>query len=125
MIKNNMFYTDPTIKDYRDMDIREIIREHLLTKGTWSRNALKKGQVEPTNKVVRPKDLVPSGLFVYGLKDNATNKRAIEYYCERWAHKYQIIDEHGVISIPADLWEECDKKNKEFTNGADRKPRED
>jgi len=125
MIKNNMFYGDPTIKEYRDMDIREIIREYLLTKGTWTRHTYKKEPPKPTHKVVHPKDLVSSGLFVYGLKDNPTNKRAIEYYCERWGHIHQIIDEHGVIQIPADLWEECDKYNEEHTNGNDRKPRED
>lgn len=125
MIKNNMFYGDPTIKEYRDMDIREIIREYLLTKGTWTRPGYKKDPPKPTHKVVHTKDLVSSGLFVYGLKDNPTNKRAIEYYCERWGHIHQKIDEHGIIQIPADLWEECDKYNEEHTNGNDRKPRND
>jgi hypothetical protein len=125
MIKENMFYTEPTIKDYREMDIREIIREYLLTKGTWTRNIWKNEKPEPTHKMVHKKDLVSSGLFVYGLKDNPTNKRAVEYYCERWGHIHQIIDEHGVIKIPEDLWEECDKYNAEHTNGNDRKPRED
>lgn len=120
-----MFYTDPTIKDYREMDIREIIREYLLTKGTWTRHIYKSEQPKPTHKVVHPKDLVSSGLFVYGLKDNPTNKRAVEYYCERWAHIHQIIDERGVIQIPADLWEECDEYNRVHTNGNDRKIMED
>ena len=124
MIKSNMFYGNPTIKEYRDMNIREIIREYLLTKGTWTRLIYKKEPPKPTHKVVHLKDLVSSGLFVYGLKDNLTNKRAIEYYCERWGHIHQLIDEHGVIQIPADLWEECDKKNEEYTNGNDRKPKE-
>jgi len=29
------------------------------------------------------------------------------------------------IRVPKDLWRECDEKNKEFTNGNDRKPKED
>lgn len=115
-----MFYGDPTMKEYRDMDIREIIREYLLTKGTWTGHGYKKELPKPTNKVVHPKDLVSSGLFVYGLKDNPTNKRAIEYYCERWARINQIM-QGSEIKVPEDLWEECDKKNCEFTNGNDRK----
>lgn len=115
MIKDNMFYTEPTIVDYREMDIRAIIREFLLTKGTWTGSIWQAAPPKPTNRTVHPKDLVASGLFVYGLKDNATNKRAIEYYCEKWGHIHQIIDDRGVIRIPADLWEECDKENKEFT----------
>lgn len=120
MIKANMFYGDQTIKEYRDMDIREIIREYLLTKGTWSRCVKKGENPEPVNKEVHPKNLISSGLFVYGLKDNPTNRRAVEYYCERWGHVHQIIDQHGVISVPKDLWEECDQKNKTFTKSRDR-----
>ena len=47
------------------------------------------------------------------------------YYCEKWGHVHQIIDNNGVIQIPDDLWEECDKYNEEHTNGNDRKPMED
>ena len=107
------------------MDIRAIIREYLLTKGTWTRNIWKDEPPKPTNKTVNKKDLVSSGLFVYGLKDNPTNKRAVEYYCEKWGHIHQIIDNNGVIQIPDDLWEECDKYKEEHTNGNDRKPKED
>ena len=122
MIKSDMFYGGiPTIKEYRDMDIPSIIREHLLTKGTWSRNNHKDDSPYPINKVVFPKDLISSGLFVYELKDNPTNRRAIEYYCERWAQIHQIMDQKGLIHIPEDLWKEADKKNKEFTRGRDRK----
>jgi hypothetical protein len=124
MINKNMFYGDPTIENYRDMDIREIIREYLLTKGTWSRTWHIGEKPEPIHKEVSCKDLVTSGLFVYGLKDNPTNRKAVEYYCERWGHIHQIVDKHNVITVPADLWEECDKKNEEFTNGNDRKPKE-
>ena len=121
MIKDNMFYGDPTLKDYREMDIREIIREHLLTKGTQGRMLTKKG-TEPCdiNRSVSPKDLVRSGLFVYGLKDNPTNRSAIEYYCERWARQHQIMTDGGSIKVPDDLWRECDEKNREFTKGKDR-----
>lgn len=122
MIKENMFYGDPTIKDYREMDIPSIIKEYLLTKGTWYKSPYKDDKPKPINKKVSAKSLVSSGLFVYGLKDNATNKRAVEYYCERWGHIHQIIDEHGVISIPKEIWDECDEYNRVHTNGNDRNP---
>lgn len=124
MIKSNMFYGDPTIKDYRDIDPREVIREFLLSKGTRQRNQIQNYVVIEVNHEVEPGDLIGSGLFVYGLKDNPTNKRAIEYYCERWARQNQIM-EGRCIKVPKDLWQECDEKNKEFTNGNDRKPKEE
>ena len=124
MIKDNMFYGDPTLKDYRDMDIREIIREYLLTKGTWGDSITKNGiEREEINHEIHPKDLVTSGLFVYGLKDNPTNRTAVAYYCERWGRIQQIFD-GSKIKVPADLWNECDEKNREFTNGNDRTPHE-
>ena len=123
MIKSNMFYGDPTIKDYREIDPREVIREFLLSKGTRQWNKIT-NEVEAVNHEIEPRELVSSGLFVYGLKDNPTNKRAIEYYCERWARQNQIMDVR-FIRVPKDLWRECDEKNKEFTNGNDRKPKED
>lgn len=110
-----MFFTEPTIKDYRDMDVVKIIREHLYTKGTWNHPTLKDEQPKPINKTVHPKDLVSDGLFVYGLKCNATNKRAVEYYCERWARIHQILDHQGCIKIPEDLWLECDEYNHKMT----------
>ena len=119
-----MFYGDPTLKDYRDMDIREIIREYLLTKGTWGGIITKKGiERMEINHEVQPINLVTSGLFVYRLKDNPTNRTAIAYYCERWGRIHQIMD-GDLIKVPADLWKECDEKNREFTNGNDRKPSE-
>lgn len=121
MIKDNMFYGDPTLKDYREMDICEIIREYLLTKGTQGRLMAKRGTIPcDINRSVSPKDLVRSGLFVYGLKDNPTNRSAIEYYCERWARQNLLITESGSINVPDDLWQECDEKNREFTKGKDR-----
>lgn len=123
MIKDNMFYGDPTLKDYRDMDIREIIREYLLTKGTWGNGIITKNGIERVeiNHEVHPEDLVTSGLFVYGLKDNPTNRTAVAYYCERWGRIHQIMD-GSRIKVPDDLWNECDKKNLEFTFGNDRTP---
>ena len=120
MIKDNMFFTNPTIKDYREMDIPNIIKEYLKTKGTWFKSPFKNDIPQPINKSVNIKNLITSGLFVYGLKDNSTNKRAIEYYCERWGHINQIIDEKGVINIPKEIWDECDEYNRIHTNGRDR-----
>ncbi|MBO4499176.1 MAG: hypothetical protein J5732_02855 [Bacteroidaceae bacterium] len=102
------------------MDIREIIREHLLIKGTKEKTRIEGDTIViDTNHFVSPKDLVRSGLFIYGLKDNATNRSAIVYYCERWARINQIM-EGPCIKVPEDLWKECDKKNCEFTQGKDR-----
>jgi len=107
------------------MDIEKIIEEYLLTKGTWYKSLFKNEEPKQINKDVSVKSLVPSGLFVYGLKDNPTNRRAVEYYCERWGHIHQIIGEHGVIQIHEDLWNRCDEYNRVHTNGNDRKPKED
>lgn len=122
MIKSNMFYGDPTIKDYRDIDVEKIIEEFLLTKGTWYKPPFKDEKPKPVNQEVTAKALVTSGLFVYGLKDNPTNRRAVEYYCERWGHIHQIIDDRGLIRIPRELWEKCDEYNRVHTNGNDRNP---
>lgn len=121
-----MFYGDPTIKEYRDMEIEKIIEEYLLTKGTWSRycSLSDDNTPRPINKKISPKELISSGLFVYGLKDNPTNKRAIEYYCERWANINQAWDGFD-IRVPSDLWNRCDEYNRVHTNGNDRKPMED
>lgn len=117
MINKNMFYGEQTLNDYRDMNILDIMKEFLLSKGTRCRNL--KGEVVETNHEVSSSDLVSSGLFVYGLKLNQTNKQAIKYYCERFAHINQLWN-GKLIKIPFHLWEECDKKNEEFTNGNDR-----
>lgn len=120
MIKDNMFYGDPTLKEYRDMDVPAIIREFLLSKGTWKHNL--DGTPAPAHQEVTPKALVDSGLFVYGLKKNATNCRAVEYYCERWAQMNQVMWRDR-IRIPIDLWSECDGKNREFTKNPNREKR--
>lgn len=108
MIKENMFYGERTIKEYRDIKLDDVIKEYLLTKGTWNREG------KPCNIQVTPKQLVSSCLFVYELKSNTTNKRASEYYCEREARIRQIMN-NTQIMIPQELWEECDKRNREFT----------
>ena len=121
MISKNMFYnTEVTLDEYRDMDPVEIIREYLLTKGTWHHFCGSK-KPEQVNKLIHPKELVDSGLFVYGLKSNATNRKAVEYYCERWARQNLLLTDKCLIKVPDELWNECDKKNEEFTYGNDRK----
>lgn len=107
MIKENMFFGERTLKEYRDIKLDDVIREYLLCKGTWDKDG------EPINKKVHPKELVSSALYVYELKSNATNKRAMEWYCERAARIQQIMD-GTLICIPAELWEECDRHNRSF-----------
>lgn len=107
MIKENMFFGERTLNDYRDIKLDAVIREYLLAKGTWDKDG------KPTNKKVSPKELVSSALYVYELKSNATNKRAMEWYCERAAKIEQIMD-GSLICIPAELWEECDRNNRSF-----------
>lgn len=118
MIKPSMFYTEPTLNDYREIEPEKIIREHLLTEGT-RRKTFEEDVIE-INKEVCPKDLVNSGLFVYGLKANQTNKKAIEYYVERWARRNLLYRSNKTIVVPKELWEQCDKENYEFTKGKDR-----
>ena len=115
MIKQELFYSEPTLKDYREMNIERIIEEFLLTKGTWSHSPFKDEEKQPINQTVTAKSLVMSGLFFYRLKNNPANRKAVEYYCEQWAHINQIIDEHGVITIPVALWKKCDDYNHKMT----------
>lgn len=115
MIKENMFFGERTLKEYRDIKLDDVMREFLLCKGTWNKEG------EPINKKVSPKGLVDSALYIYRLKYNSTNKKAMEYYCEREARKRNIMD-GSVICVPADLWEECDLHNREFTNKKIDKP---
>lgn len=118
MINKSMFYGEPTIKDYRDINVLDIMKEYLLSQGTRGRD-IERNVTEINHKLLAI-DLIPSGLFVYGLKANATNKQAVKYYCERFAHINQLW-EGKLIKVPDTLWAECDKKNEEFTNGNDRK----
>ncbi len=107
MIKDNMFVGLPTINEYREINTLEILKEYLLFKGTWDDNG------QPCNKTVSPnnKDLISSGLFVYGLKDNTTNRTAIAYYCEREARRNLAILNNKII-IPKEIWDKCNEYNK-------------
>lgn len=120
MIKESMFYGKPKLTEYSEMDIPSIIREYLLSRG-GTRGRDLDGRVIEMNHAVSATNLVSSGLFLYGLKANTTNKRAVIYYSERWARKNNLMDGNK-IRVPSELWEECDKKNEEFTMGNDRKP---
>ena len=113
-----MFFTEPTIKDYREISLPKVVEEYLLCKGT------RKHDGTPINQKVKPRDLCSSALFVYGLKDNATNKAAVVYYCERQARRTDSMD-GDFIKIPAEFWEKCDRNNYEFTNVNDRKEAND
>lgn len=105
MINKSMFFADAKIENYRDMKLDDILREHLLFKGTIDSDGT------PYNKEVKAKDLVSSGLFVYNLKSNATNKQAIIYYCEREAQQRGIFSK-GFIIVPPEIWKECNDVNK-------------
>ena len=105
MINKSMFFADATIDNYRDMKLDDILREHLLFKGTIG------GDGKSCNKKVMAKDLVSSGLFLYNLKANATNKQAVIYYCEREAQRRDIMRD-GYIVVPDELWNECNVTNE-------------
>lgn len=109
-----MFFAERTIDEYRDISLPKVVKEYLLFKGT--RN--KKG--EAVNQRVRPKDLCSSALFVYKLKDNATNKSAVVYYCEREARRMGSMDGEFIV-INEEFWNECDKYINKMTQGRDRK----
>lgn len=104
MINKAFFFTEPTIKDYRDMKLDDVLKEFLLFKGTQNGD----------NKSVKVKELISSALFVYGLKSNQTNKAAVTYYIEKEARQRMIFIKDSII-IPRELWDECDKYNKEHS----------
>ncbi len=105
MINKSMFFTEPTIKDYREIKLEPIIREFLYTKGTWNDNG------KPINKQVYIDNLLDSALYVYGLKHNETNKRNILWYIERAARQEDCLSDK-LIYIPQELWAKCDEYNK-------------
>ena len=109
MINKNMFFVESKIKDYRDMKLDDILREHLLFKGTIDSDG------SSYNMEVKAKDLVSSGLFIYNLKANATNKQAIIYYCEREAQRRGIMNK-GLIIVPPEIWKECNEINRDVKN---------
>jgi len=102
MINKTMFIGEPTIKDYREMVLEDILREYLLFKGTIDEDG------HSINTKVSPKDLVSSGIFVYGLKNNPTNRNSITYYCEKQARQ-KLWMAKDKISIPMEIWEECNE----------------
>lgn len=102
-----MFYGDPTIRDYREMSLNNILIEFLKYKGTWDEEGNK------INETIKTKELVDSALFIYGLKSNPTNRRAVEYFCEREARRGDIML-HDKIVVPANIWNECNEYNKKF-----------
>lgn len=108
-----MFYGNRTIDDYRDIQLEEVLLEYLLFKGTRDPAG------NPIHRTVLPKQLVSSALYIYELKSNPTNIRAMEYYCERQARQLQIMGidlfKEACINIPTDIWEKADMHNKEFT----------
>ena len=107
MIEKSMFYSEQKIQDYRDIKLKDILIEHLLFKGTRFANG------EPTNKYVKPDELVSSALFVYGLKSNATNKAAVKYYAEREARRNgQWHEKWDAICVPDNIWNACDNYNR-------------
>ena len=112
MIAKNMFYSEsPKIKEYRDMKLEDIIKEYLYFKGTWNNDG------EPCNKFVSPKELVSSAFWLYELKDNPTNKRNVLYYCEKRAREaLWMINKHGYIKVPEEIWNECNEYNKRMCN---------
>ena len=135
MISKSMFFSNEvTIKDYRDIKLDDVLREFLLFKGTRNRSrrfisarSIAGDSIEilidEVHHEVSVKEIVSSGLFVYKLKANSTNMKAIEYYCEREATRRGLMNgDRTRIFVPKELWNECDEKNKEFTNGRDRDP---
>lgn len=107
MIGRNMFYGEPTISDYREMVLDDILKEYLKYKGTWDNKG------NDTNKTVRTKDLIGSALFVYGLKSNPTNRQAVEYYCEREARRRLIMLQDEIV-VPDNIWNECNEYNRKY-----------
>ena len=108
MINKSFFFSEPKIKDYRDISLDAVLKEYLLYKGTWD------DRKEPINKEVGTKQLINSGLFVYGLKSNPTNRRAIEYYCAREAQRRNLLTDDNQIKVPEEIWNECNEYNKKF-----------
>lgn len=109
MIKANMFYSEnPKIREYREIDLVEVLKEYLLYKGTRNDNN------QPCHKIVSPKDLCSSALWLYELKDNPTNRRNVVYYCEKKAREALLVKSDHIY-IPESIWFECDDYNRKIT----------
>lgn len=108
MISKSMFCCDvPTIKEYRDMKLEDVLKEYLYTKGTWD------DEEKPCNKQVTPKELCRSALWLYSLKDNPTNKTNVVYYCEKKAREMLWMRSNRII-IPDEIWNDCDAYNRKM-----------
>ena len=108
MINKNMFVGEPTIKEYRDISLVDVLKEYLFAKGTWDDNG------HACNKQVSPRELFSSALWLYELKDNPTNRRNVVYYCEKKAREALWVKSDR-IHIPDDIWNECDDYNRKMT----------
>jgi len=105
-----MFYSEtPKIREYREIDLVEVLKEYLLYKGT------RNDSNEPCNKQVSPRELCSSALWLYELKDNPTNRRNVVYYCEKKAREALWVKSDR-IHIPDDIWNECDEYNRKMCN---------
>ena len=107
MIGKNMFVGYPTIKNYRDLELEDILREFLYFKGTFD------DENNPCNKEVSPKELCRSALWVYGLKDNPTNRTNVVYYCERQARQNLWFRRDHIV-IPEEIWLDCNEYNRKM-----------
>lgn len=107
MIGKNMFVGESTIKEYRDISLEDVLKEFLYFKGTFDERQ------NPCNKEVHPKDLCRSALWLYGLKDNPTNRTNVVYYCERQARQNLLFRRERIV-IPEELWKECDEYNRKM-----------
>ncbi|MBR1809589.1 MAG: hypothetical protein IJ776_09430 [Paludibacteraceae bacterium] len=104
-----MFVGEPTIKEYRDIRLENVLKEYLYFKGTFDSDDTTK----QINKEVCPKFLCRSALWLYGLKDNPTNRMSVIYYCERQARQ-NLWYKHDIIVIPDEIWRECDEYNRKM-----------
>ena len=106
MIGKNMFVGEPTINDYREISLEDVLKEHLYFKGTYDERNVR-------HNAVTPKELCNSALWIYGLKDNPTNRTNVMYYCERQARQ-NLWFKDGKIVIPDELWKECNEYNNKM-----------
>lgn len=107
MIGKNMFVGEPTIKEYRDISLEDVLKEFLYFKGTFNEKNV------AINEEVHPKDLCRSALWLYGLKDNPTNRTNVVYYCERQARQNLWVRRDHIV-IPDEIWLDCNEYNRKM-----------
>lgn len=107
MIGKNMFVGEPTIKEYRDISLEDVLKEFLYFKGTFNEENV------AINEEVHPKDLCRSALWLYGLKDNPTNRTNVVYYCERQARQNLWFRRDHIV-IPEEIWLDCNEYNRKM-----------